>query len=791
MSIRAKILLGCLCLTLVTMAVGVLAQAAQAELGDIALRIYDEAFLSMSYLRSAQNTLTGVGRVLAEAAPDRNGVGTRIASALDDLDVAEKRAMSTAGRLAVQRLEEQLGRLAEDRQALAPDALAARVRDIEERFDSAVEVYAGDGYRARLSVAAVVRRTARQTWAALAASLAVALAITVALSRTIVPSLRHALEVATSIAAGRLDNVIEARGSGEAARLLKALGIMQDSISANMQRIRALMAAQASSHAGEIDRQHARFEAALNNMSQGLCMFDSAKRVLVHNRQFAAMFGEPVPGMHELDVLPPALVRGEPPVAGGPAFSDTANLEDGRIIVVARRPMAGGGWVATYEDATERHRTEARMAHMARHDALTGLPNRVLFRDHTEQALSELRRGDGLAVLCLDLDHFKAVNDTLGHPTGDALLTAVARRLLKCTEDGNLVVRLGGDEFAVVQSGAGQPELAKALAERILATLGTSFTIAGQEITVAASIGVAVATGGASADELLKSADIALYRAKAEGRGTYRFFEAEMDARIQTRRRLELDLRQAMAEGQFEVHYQPLVSVQTGAVSAVEALVRWRHPTRGMVSPAEFIPVAEETGLIAPLGLWVLNRACADAMGWPGYVKVAVNLSPVQFRDGTLADEVADALHRSGLAAHRLELEITESLLLQDSDAILSILHELRAHGVRISMDDFGTGYSSLSYLRRFPFDKIKIDQSFIRNLSEREDCIAIVRAVIGLGRSLGMSVTAEGVETEEQFQLLRAEGCTQVQGYLFSPPRPFDVVSELIGRYVAEPIPA
>ncbi len=535
--------------------------------------------------------------------------------------------------------------------------------------------------------------------------------------------------------------------------------------------------------------QHAQFEAALNNMAQGLCTFDASHRIVVHNRQFVAMFGAPEAGTHASAVLPQELLEHADVAAAGRSTSFTRTLEDGRVIAVALQPLPGGGTLATYDDITERHRAEARLMHMARHDALTGLPNRVLFRDHTEHALAQLARGAGLAVLCLDLDHFKAVNDTLGHPIGDALLMAVAQRLLGCTRESDLIVRLGGDEFALVQVGTGQPEQAKKLAERIIAALGAPFDIQGQDIAISTSIGIVVTTDArASSDELLKSADIALYKAKAEGRGTYRFFEAEMDARIQARRRLELDLRHALSEQQFEVHYQPYVSVKTGAVTGAEALVRWRHPTRGLVSPAEFIPVAEETGLIRPLGLWVLNQACADAMRWPDYVKVSVNLSPVQFRDRDLADKVADALDRSGLPAHRLELEITESLLLKESEAVLSILHEMRAHGVRIAMDDFGTGYSSLSYLRRFPFDKIKIDQSFVRNLTEREDCIAIVRAVIGLGRSLGMTVIAEGVETEAQFRVLSGEGCDQVQGYLFSAPQPMPAVSELIGRYVAAP---
>ena len=543
---------------------------------------------------------------------------------------------------------------------------------------------------------------------------------------------------------------------------------------------------------GGVALRRVRMAAALDHMTQGLCLVDGEGRVQIHNRQFAVMFGTPAPGTKATAALPPGLPEVAPMPNGAAAAAFTRTLADGRIIAVARRPMAEGGWVATYDDVTERHRTEQRVAHMARHDALTGLPNRVLFHDHARHALTEMRRGEGLAVLCLDLDHFKAVNDALGHRVGDALLLAVAARLLDCTQEADLVVRLGGDEFALVRRAAGQPCEAKLLAERVIGAMAMPFEVEGHQIVIGTSIGIAFTTDERTGtDELLKGADIALYRAKAEGRGTFRFFEAEMDARIQARRRLELDLRQALAEGQFEVHYQPLISVKTRAVNGAEALVRWRHPTRGMVSPAEFIPVAEETGLISALGIWVLDRACADAMTWPDYVKVAVNLSPEQFKNPRLADDVAESLDRSGLPPHRLELEITESLLLQDSDAILSILHELRAHGVRMSMDDFGTGYSSLSYLRRFPFDKIKIDQSFVRNLSEREDCVAIVRAVIGLGRSLGMSVTAEGVETEEQFTLLEAEGCNQVQGYLFSPPQPIDAVSELIDRYVAQPLPA
>ena len=450
------------------------------------------------------------------------------------------------------------------------------------------------------------------------------------------------------------------------------------------------------------------------------------------------------------------------------------NYDDGSVLSIHCRPLPDGGAVLTYDDVTEERRTQKRMTHMAFHDALTGLPNRVLFREHMELALPRVRRGGQLAVLCLDLDGFKGVNDTLGHPAGDELLRQVARRLKGCTRETDLVARLGGDEFAVVQADAEQPTDAATLAERLVEALRAPFDLRGQRVEIGTSIGVVLADGtGATADELLRGADIALYRAKAEGRGTWRFFEPGMDAEMQARRRLEADLRRALAEGQFELFYQPLIEADTQALTGFEALLRWRHPERGMVSPAEFIPLAEEVGLIRPMGAWVLDKACADAATWPAHVKVAVNLSPVQFVKGDLVRQVERALSASGLPARRLELEITESVLLQDNEATLGILHRLRALGVSIAMDDFGTGYSSLSYLRSFPFDKIKVDQSFVRGLDRGKGGVEIVRAVVGLGKALGMDVLAEGVETAEQFGILRAEGCDELQGYLFGRPVP------------------
>ncbi len=433
-------------------------------------------------------------------------------------------------------------------------------------------------------------------------------------------------------------------------------------------------------------------------------------------------------------------------------------------------------------DITGRRRAEARIAYMAHHDALTGLPNRVLFRDRMEKALLRIRRDETAAVLCLNLDDFKTVNDTLGHPVGDKLLQLVGERLTSELREGDTVARLGGDEFAVLQTGIDDPDHAGTLAARLIEVVSAPYEVEGHLVSIGVSIGIAVGPGdGDDCDRLLKSADMALYRAKSEGRGAYCFFEAEMDARLQARRRLEVDLRAALATNALTVHYQPLVDLAKGEVVGFEALVRWDHPDRGWVSPVDFIPVAEETGLVIPLGVFVLKRACKDAASWPGDVKIAVNLSPLQFRSGTLLADVKTALEDAGLAPERLELEITEALLLEKSEQVLTTLHALRVLGVRIAMDDFGTGYSSLSYLRSFPFDKIKIDRSFVQNLGQSTDSQAIVRAIVSLGSSLGITITAEGVENEADLACLRAEGCDQGQGYLFAKAMPCEAAARLL----------
>jgi diguanylate cyclase (GGDEF)-like protein len=541
----------------------------------------------------------------------------------------------------------------------------------------------------------------------------------------------------------------------------------------------------------QLRAQNLRFDAAINNMSQALMMFDASQRLLICNDRYFRMYKlspEIIkPGCTLRELLEYRKAAGVfsgsidayitdllSAVAKGDTMERMIELPDGRIISIVNHPMADGGWVATHEDITERRRAEQRIAHMARHDALTGLPNRVLFRERLEEALGSVGRGDQLAVLYLDLDRFKGVNDTLGHQMGDELLKLVAERLRHCLRDPDTVARVGGDEFAIIQVGIERPVDVAGLARRIGEAVRTPYNLAGNAVIVDTSIGIALAPGdGSEPDQLLKAADMALYGAKTDGRGTYRFFEAAMDRRMKARRELEIALRRALTAGEFALHYQPLVDVDDRRITGCEALLRWNHPDRGMVSPEEFVPVAEEIGLIIPLGEWVLRQACIDAAQWPQDIKVAVNLSPIQVMSQNLVPVVVGALAAAGLPATRLELEITETVLMQNTDQAMATLHRLRELGVHISMDDFGTGYSSLSNLRRFPFDKIKIDSSFISGLPDDNDSVAIVRAVAGLAANLNMTATAEGVETQQQLDKVRALGCVEMQGFLFSPPRP------------------
>ncbi|MFT4121404.1 PAS-domain containing protein [Bradyrhizobium sp.] len=550
----------------------------------------------------------------------------------------------------------------------------------------------------------------------------------------------------------------------------------------------------------ELSEQYRRFDAALNNMPHGLCMLDNQLRIIVYNKRYMEMYGLSPdvvkPGISMREVMEYSCSLGNhPTMTAAKLYADYLerlrdgshtvhrHLGDGRIIKLNHTRMEHGGWVVTYEDVTERHKTQARVAHMARHDSLTDLPNRTVFREKMGDGLGEVGTAGGeLAVLFIDLDNFKTVNDRLGHAAGDRLLRWVAAQIKEHSGEHATVARLGGDEFAVLQRGP-QPQSAELLARRLVEIIGRPPPLESQSIHVGASIGIAIAPDhGLDADELMKCADLALYQAKGKGRGAYQLFEPEMEEQARVRHALEQDLRGALEAREFHLVFQPQVRLDNSELTGFEALLRWQHPSRGLVSPADFIPIAEETGLIVPIGEWVLRTACATAAAWPD-ITVAVNLSPVQFRARGLVAMVTNALAEAGLPPQRLELEVTETALLDDSEATIEILHQLRALGVRVSLDDFGVGYSSLSYLRKFPFDRIKIDRSFVGTLGESPESVAIVRTIASLGSVLGVETTAEGVETVEQLDFVRECGCTAVQGYYFGKPCPAAEVDRVIAR--------
>jgi len=539
-------------------------------------------------------------------------------------------------------------------------------------------------------------------------------------------------------------------------------------------------------------------DAALNNIVQGVAMFDAEHRLVLCNNRYAEIYGlkpaQVQPGTTLKQIIEHRIANGLKSEMSADDIVSLmlrrrdegfgqfhSQLSDGRCLAITVRPMADGGTVTTHQDITEQRRSEAKIAHLAHHDALTGLPNRVLLNQQLELALARAGRGEQIAAHFLDLDYFKNVNDTLGHAVGDKLLKMVAERLRMLSRDADIIARMGGDEFAILQAGITQLADAGSLALRVIEAVSRPYDIDGQLVNIGTSVGIALGPGdGLSPDILMRNADLALYQAKEDGRGAFRFFQPEMDAQMQERRAMEVDMRRALAANQFELHYQPIVNLTTNEITAFEALIRWRHSEKGLIPPGTFIPLAEEIGFILPLGEWVMRQATATAATWPAGVKVAVNLSPVQFRNPGLVQVIMSALAASGLPPERLEIEITETILLQNNETTLDILYQLRALGVMIAMDDFGTGYSSLSYLQSFPFDRIKIDRSFVKDIGDSVGSINIVRAVVAMAKGLGMATTAEGVETEEQRDKVQSEGCTEMQGFLFSKPLPADEIEKL-----------
>lgn len=911
-TIRGRILVAFLIMSLITAALGIYATLGIRDDGVLVRKTYDQSLMAINYARAAATDFTAMRAVFArrwisQDPKVRADLDKKIAalakSLKEDLAIAVQRAQSDRARGAaanVQRAANAWKRVSErllDNTKLDTswELLDKYADKVDEQIDLLVNYTAGDGFLYRESAGATVARDMHLNIFGTILALLLSGLVAWTLARRIIKPVAAASEVANCVATGKLDVVIPSGGADELGALLASMQVMRDNIKAMMAReveqrrsaqsrladalegsqegvvvidaqdrialantqainflnvapgvlapgtpLSALRAALTQSAldsrvlakdnanlpaTGEfqltdgrwlrfsqsatrdqgvivvfsdvtlLKQQEAnlrainlRLDAALDNMSQGLCLFDRQDRLEVVNRRFFDIFGlsrENIePGVSFSKVLALSEARNnQDGTSVAEVLADQLacmsrheigthyyELGDGRIIASVYSPTSNGGWVATFEDVTERRQAEAQIMHMARHDALTDLPNRALFREKMEQALAQ---NEKFAVHFIDLDRFKAVNDTLGHPVGDALLCAVTKRVQMAVRGADTVARLGGDEFAIIQVGA-KPTDAGELAVRLIELMSEPFEMLGNQIVVGCSVGIAMApTDGKDPDQLLRNSDMALYRAKSEGRGSYHFFEPEMDAQMQARHALEIDLRKAMTAREFEVHYQPIVDLAKDKYIGFEALARWNHPRHGMVAPDDFIPIAEEIGLIVPFGDWVLKQACQDATNWPSDITVAVNLSAAQFRSPTLVYSIATALATSGLSPTRLELEITETVLLQHDQTILSTLHQIKDLGVRISMDDFGTGYSSLSYLRSFPFDKIKIDRSFTKELGRRDDCTAIIRAVTRLGSSLGMTTIAEGVETQAQLEILRAEGCDQVQGFLFSPPVP------------------
>ena len=547
--------------------------------------------------------------------------------------------------------------------------------------------------------------------------------------------------------------------------------------------------------AAELARINLRFDTALSHMTQGLSMFDERKRLVVWNRRFAELYDVPerflqvgtpyeeiiadrfARGVTKADTTPETVKAKVAELSSLATNSQRVDeLADGRLLLLTRQSMPGGGWLAVMEDITERRRAEAKIVHLARHDVLTGLANRAEFNEKLEEASKRVKRGGApITVMMLDLDRFKAVNDMFGHPAGDALLVEVGRRLKTTLRETDLLARLGGDEFAIIQEGGpSQREGAIALALRIISAISEAFDLGGFEANVGTSIGIAMAPEhGTNPEELLKSADLALYATKTQGRNDFRFYQADMLESATSQQLAESELRDAIAQQQFELYYQPVVDVATRQICGVEALVRWRHPGKGLIEPDQFIPLAEATGLIVPIGEWILQRACTDAVQWPSHIRLAINISAVQFKKGNLFEVILCALVESGLEPERLELEITETSLLENQEAHLVTIRQLKNLGISLALDDFGTGYSSVTYLTNFPFDKIKIDRTFTHDVVERRDYAAVVSSVLALARGLDKVTTVEGIENEQQFEYMRQAGVDLAQGYLFSRPVP------------------
>ncbi|UOM33123.1 EAL domain-containing protein [Acuticoccus sp. I52.16.1] len=753
----------------------------------------DDAFDLSEQERALRTALHAARRAVArisagtEAGPEH----THLADLERDLAAIGTLALGRFGLIS----EVRRWRAARARLEVARAAVLKIDHDYREVLDQVQRAVLTRNYSARHNTRSVVDRVLASVAAALVIYFVLAVIFGIVVSNRIISPIDRLTDHAVRIShnaeltplsdiriIGRLDEI------GELARAFNAM--MGELIFA---RQRLLDQSQA-----EIQAHYERLRVAIGNMPHGLIMYDQERRLVIRNDRLAEIYrmdlefavpGTPInemiqEGVRQGVVAPDDMTMERYHNARALELTNyTIDLPDGRTIAISQNPTPDGGWVSMHEDITERREIDARIAFLALHDTLTELPNRASFREQLVKALSRVVRGHELAVLTFDLDLFKRVNDTLGHPIGDALLQQVAVRVRACVRPVDTLARLGGDEFAIVQVDVDGPGDAAALSERLIAEVSRPYELEGHKIVIGASVGIAVAPqDGTDPDELLRHADLALYRAKDLGRGTYAFFEPSMNENMQARRRLEMELRQALPAGQFEVFYQPLVRAETGEVGGFEALLRWHHPDRGLISAIDFIRTAEDIGVIQPLGRWVLAEACRAARAWPDDVTVAVNLSPTQFKSEQLVDDVREVLADSDIAPHRLELDISEAILLSDAGATISTLQRLRELDVRVAMDGFGTGYSSLGYLRMFPFDKIKIDRSFMRDFESTESA-AIVRAVAALANTLGIATVAEGIETEDQLVRAQNDGYGEVQGFLFSEPISLSEVGALLDR--------